>query len=760
MANAMPFRGWRRLRSIELSPVWLNSAYAAAYAVILLCFCMAWGRRPELLYVGRDGSYGLWVADAYRHWAGVFDITAINPYQGMVSTLIPINPYFDPAQWVFWLHWPYGAQALAAYSIYFVEVTASTFALGRTLGFSRAFSFVGAIWLALLLFPPFNFVLALQGFLATAPFYGHLLALSNLILIAFAGIGGTGSANSTIVGRALGNLVLAAVMLVLAVWALLVAPFYDAGMLLGSALLGGVILLSSSSRGQFLWRGVCGLLVLAGFYGLGLRPFYAAEMAFSNRLTTLRPEIHWPVDLSGAAIAKARAVWCSLGVVCDAFPGWPSHIGSYWIHAAVIGGAIALWRRAPKPLSRIGLFGGSVWLILLLIWVVVGLDAIALPFSASYFFLMYYPLLAFLSLYGMLSLIRLGVPRSAYDLIAGRELAIETAAVLAAAIGMLVLGSTVHAFAHNFATVARYSRPLPSTPIVELLKQQVSFRPGTLYRGSVATIFGAPHGTFRPVLGLSPTQPLHRGQIEEFRRLAAETGSSDDLLDLWRWKIPTLSEYGQGVSRQLMFYASHFLSSAGDPPEIDFEFPRLINIDVLRAMGVRFIVTDTNVAKGAILRSTAAVTDGATLYLYELADPNLGTYSPTRLRRFVTPSEFAIAVHDNADIFETMAFVDRPDPTALTPASNAQLTFEKGGMHVTAQGGGRSALLLPVQFSHCYKLTAPPDQAVLVERADLLFTLVVFQHKLDARLRWHFGFPGNSACRVRDVDDLRAMGLS
>ena len=46
-----------------------------------------------------------------------------------------------------------------------------------------------SLWLAFLLFPPFNFVYGLQGWLATNPPYGHTLALSNLILVAFIRIG-------------------------------------------------------------------------------------------------------------------------------------------------------------------------------------------------------------------------------------------------------------------------------------------------------------------------------------------------------------------------------------------------------------------------------------------------------------------------------------------------------------------------------------------------------------------------------------------
>jgi hypothetical protein len=102
----------------------------------------------------------------------------MNPLQGMTSMLMGINPYFNPAAWVFQTDVHETLKMIVSFVVYFLEVTVSTFALGVTLGFSRPFSFVSALWLALLLFPPFNFVFGLAGWLATAPIYGHTLALS------------------------------------------------------------------------------------------------------------------------------------------------------------------------------------------------------------------------------------------------------------------------------------------------------------------------------------------------------------------------------------------------------------------------------------------------------------------------------------------------------------------------------------------------------------------------------------------------------
>src|SRR5258707_1052143 len=157
--------------------------YLAAYLVTLTCFVIVWFRHPGLLYIGRDADLTLWLNKAYLDWAGPLDVTAMNPMQGMTSMLMAMNTYFNPAAWVLQTDLPEVLKRVVSFIGYFLEVTASTFALGLALGSPRPFAFVASLWLAFLLFPPFNFVLGLQGWLGTSPIYGHTLALSNLLLI-------------------------------------------------------------------------------------------------------------------------------------------------------------------------------------------------------------------------------------------------------------------------------------------------------------------------------------------------------------------------------------------------------------------------------------------------------------------------------------------------------------------------------------------------------------------------------------------------
>jgi hypothetical protein len=337
-----------------LAPRGATGGYVIADVITLASFIVVWFSHPILLYIGRDANLSLWLSKTYADWAYPFDVTAMNPFHGMTSMLMPINPYFNPATWIFQTALPEVPSRVISFIVYFLEVTASAFLLGVALGFSRLFAFVGALWLAFLLFPPFNFVYGLQCWLATNPPYGHTLALSNLILVAFIQIGGESPTASGLGRRLARNWLLASCIFVLVLLIILAAPFYNGGMLVGTFLLTGVIFLSSESARQMLWRVAAGIYVLACCAAVGFSDFFVGAQAYSARFSGgERPllQFHWPVEFSPGLIANARQGLCVWGVVCDRLDQWPLALtGSYWLQLSVIVGAIAVAIRMRPPL--------------------------------------------------------------------------------------------------------------------------------------------------------------------------------------------------------------------------------------------------------------------------------------------------------------------------------------------------------------------------------------------------------------------------
>jgi len=257
-------------------------------------------------------------------------------------------------------------------------------------------------------------------------------------------------------------------------------------------------------------------------------------------------------------------------------------------------------------------------------------------------------------------------------------------------------------------------------------------------------------------------RPLKPGEFDRFLRyVALEAGNGHDLLDLWWRDIPTLSEYGQGLSKPLMFYVSNLLNAPEDAQDhLNFALPRLPNVDLLRAMGVRFAVTDLKLpADQASVTSMVPLKDGIDLYLYELPHPNIAGFSPLKLSAQISLSELLERIRSNPALFESEAFVDSATKQRLVPIQRSQMVFERGAVHVTASSAGVSALLLPLQFSHCFRLLAAQPERIKVLRANLIHTLVLFANDLDIRLKWEFSFWRNSSCRLRDAEDTSKLGL-
>jgi hypothetical protein len=744
-----------------LAPRGATGGYIIAYAVTLASFIVIWFNHPILLYIGRDANLSLWLSKAYLDWAYPLDVTAMNPLQGMTSMLMATNPYFNPGAWIFQTALPEIPKQVISFIVYFVEVTASVFLLGVVLGFSRLFAFVGALWLAFLLFPPFNFVYGLQGWLATNPIYGHTLTLSNLLLVAFIRIGAESPTAPGFGRRLVRNWLLASCIVLLVLLIVLAAPFYNGGMLVGTFLLTGVIFLSSQSVSQMLWRLAAGVYVLACCAALGFPGFFAGAQAYSARFSGAEGRLlqfHWPAEFSSELIAGARQGLCAWGVVCDRMAQWPLALtGSYWLQLSIIVGAIAVAIRMSPPLARVGALFAALWLALLTIWIGASLGVVAAPpLSAPYFYLMMYPFWAFFSLYSGVFLIELVTAR----LPPRAQLADPRWACVALCVAAVALIPLYHA---DISRVFRWSgsQVRTETPITQALERDIALRPGQAYRGSVATLLGSPGSPLRHQLLENAERPLMPNDFEIFlQRLAIDTGSTHDLFDLWWLDIPTLSEYGQGLSKALVFYLSNVLNAPADTHDLHFGLPRLANFDILRAMGVRFIITDLQLrANRARMTQVLPLRGGIALYLYELSDPNVAGFSPLKLSGPISPAELLRRIGSEPARFESEAFVDSPAAQILVPVEQSQVVFERGAVHVTARSPGTSALLLPVQFSHCFRVAGQKPDGIKVLRANLVHTLVLFERELDIRLRWEFSFWRNRGCRLRDAEDVRALGL-
>ncbi len=767
--------------------------YASSYLLVFFLFAATWLAYPGLIYFGRDGNLFAWLAQAQFRWSRPFSVTSLNPFQGVGSMFLPLNPWWDPGSWPLLFNIDPARQHVLSASIYFLELTSSAMILGHALGFPLRYSYAAAMWLAALLFPPFNFLIGLQGWLATAPCYGHSLALVNLMLALFCHLGKPRGAPPLSLACLRWNISMLALIELLFIAFLIPLPMWNGGLLLGYFVFFAMVFASSIDLSTLVWRSLSALVILTLVYFLDLMTFFRAFKTISARFSPSSLQlsslvsINWSASFSMSGLASARKTLCHWGVVCpriEWFP--PSLIGSDALIGLTIIGAVLAAYRERRPLNVLAAMFATAWSFLFLYWVSLALGILpAGPFAPLYFYLPLYFLLALFSLYpvalggaavGRLVAPHLGGIRQKLNLFLGSNTAgqlftaITPVAAMLAMVLWLSVGETgVALMSGKWRLIRRQQQHLgfaahlpPRSAIINALEEEVGLTPGSIFRGTVATIFGPRGGPLRSATGLGPEDPTPSDHFEQYlARIHAAYGNSHTLTGLWHFNIPTLDEYGQAVTLPLRLYATEFLAERGDQVDGHFVFARKLNIDVLRALGVRFVLTDGTVSPpDTTLRQTLSRPGAIPLNLYELHGANLATFSPIDLVQTQDLERIVSEIRQKPGQLRVRAFIQAHEPGPLVPVVSSRMRFIRNGVHVEASSKGRSALLLPLQFSHCLTLRekgAPGGPRLI--RANILHALLLFEEKVNAEIHWRFDFWRGAACRMADVDDLRRLGM-
>lgn len=717
---------------------------AINFVVIFAAWAFISTKYPQFLYLYRDGEYNLWISLQSRLWSDPFAFTSFNPLQGMTSMLVTVNPYFNPGQWVFFTNLSENIKVLSSYTVYGLEIFISSFFLSITLGFSRIYSAVAAAGVILILFPPFNFFFGLAGWMAVYPMLGHTLSLSNVCLILYLKIGKSFQSTWQTM---LKNITYFSLLVLLILLILYASPFYNAGLLLGTGILFGIIILSSVSKKQFLWRLLTVFSLIAIFYSLKVPEFYSAAKNYSARFQENQKiiEFHWNAIstlLDKNSIANIINLLCGFGIFCQKYPGWPISVSTIWFNLAIIMGGLVAWKTLPLPRARIGLLIALFWIALILTAILLSTNFLVLPVEPLWFYLMSYSMI---TIYGLQLLV---LPNKILKKYLKIHFTQMQNSIIVLALVSIVFGWIAYSFHKQPTQMSAlvksnlsdqaiiFKERHPVTPIIQILKDKIALYPGSEFHGLVATIINGPH--------------------EQFLNLLKEkTGSSHDLLDLWSWNIPTLSEYGQGLSRPLVFYSKFLHLPEDDSITTHFFFPYFANIEILKTLGVRFIIVDKPLTNNLVLLRHQL--KDVSLYLYEIVSPNLGHYSPTQLKVLKNSTEFYQEIESNPKILEKVAYVTTPINIDLVPATHSKIVFQKNSIHVTAESTGQSAILLPIQFSNCYRaIENPNSEMIKIMRANLIHTLIVFNKKADVLLKWEFRL-GKSQCRQVDAKETASI---
>jgi hypothetical protein len=288
--------------------------------------------------------------------------------------------------------------------------------------------------------------------------------------------------------------------------------------------------------------------------------------------------------------------------------------------------------------------------------------------------------------------------------------------------------------------------PIRPTPITDALQRSVALHPGTPFRGIVATIDG-----------VDDRASVDWFDLDAFdAQVWRDTGDDHRLVGLWQFGIPTLFQYFTLITPPYYLLLTDFLARPADRQTRSVLVLTQINPAIMQLWGVRYLITDKDPGTGTEVAS-APIQGHTRLRLIALPRPNLGDYSPTEVEEVDTFRSGLRAMHERGFDGSRRVITDSHLSSPFVPASNAALTYEKDGFHLTADSAGRSILVLPVQYSHCWTASGTGEPQLF--RANLMQLAVAFKGHLDTRLVFRFGPILAGECRVTDLEDMGRLKI-
>lgn len=311
---------------------------------------------------------------------------------------------------------------------------------------------------------------------------------------------------------------------------------------------------------------------------------------------------------------------------------------------------------------------------------------------------------------------------------------------------LLPVPAALAALLMAFSKPTTNSLPFPPrlTPIVATLKSSIALLPGAAFNGRVATIIPVDRAGADPWVQ----------QVEAAFKVWKTIGNDQMSLGLWYFRIPTLFEYTQFSSPMFHALVKRTLQQPAMPHQRNIIIVSRANERVLALLGVGYVVmpqAESPVGARRIVEDVAGEPWG----LFELAAPNLATYSPTDVSvRPDLASTLNFVADDKIDLAaRAVAIEEIAGP--LLPVKASKLSMSDGDLRIVAQSAGRSLLIVPVEFSRCLELRGGGDARLV--RVDGVLTGLVFEREIDAVIAFRTGPLVNPTCRWQDYQDLQAM---
>lgn len=295
--------------------------------------------------------------------------------------------------------------------------------------------------------------------------------------------------------------------------------------------------------------------------------------------------------------------------------------------------------------------------------------------------------------------------------------------------------------------------PPRSTSLVELLKSEIGFEEGAVFRGRVVNLGGTDfeHHDF-PL-------PFSKQYIYS-EDISFRTGNDHRYQGMWYFDIPTLIESNPFSSP--FFYAinSRLLNARTEKQVRVVTTVTRLEPRLFAMLGVRFVITDRPVPNLALRsRFVADPKDPEkwTLFLYEIRDAKTGGYwstSPALVQTTDAATRWMAdpASSNDATVYEHV-------PPSLVAGNSSEIRVFRDRLVVEAKSEGTSLLILPVEFSHCFDVDIVDGKQARFQRANVNQGAFLFTGQLKAELRYRFS-PWHFRCRLDDIADAQRLQLS
>ena len=739
-------------------------------AFFFALFLIGWYKAPSQyiwgLYTDIDGQFAEWYSRALFSWSFPFSMSNINPFEGMVSLFFPNNIWLNPGALFLSLPleriWTY----LFSYGFYLIEVSFSIYLLARALNLSRIQAIVTMQAFAFFLFPPFTAYTHAVSFFSGAPFNAHLAALLNLSLVLFIKIGKGSYAFNFL------KVILILFLFFVAVYSgpFTLLTFFPCYGIVALGILIQSIFNSDKKIETFLWKTSPLILLLPIVFILDIHTYFSSTSKYVSRALidyNSVPHLNFFEYLKIIFQTLKEYKFCAYPQ-SSVFCIQTNYPVSFFHLFAILGGIFACFIRSYRWIAIgfiiIFLFPEAVSIL-----IHSGLFPKLSMIHPSFYLWSAYPFFAiFFTLFFSLSWKMFGIIFR-IDFFISR-LKEKTAVPM----GNLILSGTLivsiiplFGFYVIKAIELYKPHPLPSankTEIISYLENAISLQPNSTFKGYAISYLGAEGGGIRPHLKLEKNYLDSSVMYTKSREYLKEHYNNWHMLaDLWNYKIPTLEEYGQWITIPLFVFIAEMLSK----PDAQFFISNLnlfsLNYDVLKLLGVRFIITDSQLSDSTFQQRIKLYKEGAVpLYLYEILNPNLGNYSPTETIVLTSAKEIFNLFKQKDFNFEKSVVLQQLNlPKNLSKAKNAKIRFNKDRISVESISNGFSLLVLPIQFSHCYKIiqneTHPHTK---IMRANIVQTALLFKDRLNVDLVFDYGMVGNASCREEDLNDIQLLGLT